>query len=51
MVQGFPPTMPSFQGKLAAPEVAAIVEFIKSLRTGVEDRPQEGPAYEPVRAR
>jgi cytochrome c oxidase subunit II len=31
---GFKPVMPSYQGVLAAPEVAALVEFIKSLREG-----------------
>jgi len=32
IVAGFQPVMPSFQGELAAPETAAIVEFIRSLR-------------------
>ena len=31
-VAGFQPVMPSFQGELAAPEAAAIVEYIRSLR-------------------
>lgn len=30
--RGFPPVMPSFQGKLTAPETAALVELIKSIR-------------------
>ncbi len=55
-VQGYPLTMPSFQGRLQAPESAAIVEYIKSLRTGEPastfDRPSEGPVYQeaPTRA-
>jgi cytochrome c oxidase subunit 2 len=28
---GFPPIMPSFQGVLAAPDVAAVVEYLRSL--------------------
>jgi cytochrome c oxidase subunit 2 len=48
-VAGFPLVMPSFFGRLNAPETAAIVEYIKSLRTSAEDKPQEGPVYEPRR--
>lgn len=33
VVAGFTPVMPAFQGKLTAPEVAALVEYIKSLGT------------------
>lgn len=32
VVQGYPPVMPVYQGVLAQPDAAAIVEFIKSLR-------------------
>jgi len=32
IVAGFKPLMPTFQGRLAAPEVAALLEYIKSLR-------------------
>jgi cytochrome c oxidase subunit 2 len=46
-VAGFPLVMPSFFGKLSQPETAAIVEYIKSLRTGVGDLPQERPVYGP----
>lgn len=35
-VAGFPLVMPSFHGRLRAPEAAAIVEFIKSLRSPAE---------------
>jgi cytochrome c oxidase subunit 2 len=50
-VAGFPLVMPSYFGKLSAPETASIVEYIKSLRAGVEDKPQEGPVYEPSKQR
>ena len=33
VVAGFKPTMPSYQGKLGGPETAALLEYIKSLRT------------------
>jgi len=46
-VAGYPLVMPSFFGKLAGPESAAIVEYIKSLRESVEPRPGEGPVYKP----
>jgi cytochrome c oxidase subunit 2 len=32
IVAGYPPIMPTYLGKLTAPEAAAIVEFIRSLR-------------------
>lgn len=44
-VAGFKLTMPSYAGKLGAPETAALVEYIKSLRTHVVPAPVEGPAY------
>jgi cytochrome c oxidase subunit 2 len=47
-VAGYPLVMPSFHGRLSAPETAAIVEYIKSLRTSFEDRPREGPVFEPT---
>jgi cytochrome c oxidase subunit 2 len=34
IVAGYPPIMPTFQGVLTAPEVAGLVELIKSLRHG-----------------
>jgi cytochrome c oxidase subunit 2 len=41
--------MPTFQGKLQGAETAAIVEFIKSLRTSnVAEGASRGPAYEPI---
>jgi cytochrome c oxidase subunit 2 len=47
VVAGYQNVMPSFQGKLSPPEVAAVVEYIKSLRTeAVHAGPSEGPVYE-----
>jgi len=45
-VRGFPLTMPSYAGKLGAPETAALVEYIKSLRASVVPAPAGGPVYE-----
>ena len=43
IVKGFKPVMPTYQGRLAAPDAAALVEFIKSLRNAEpRDRPLEG---------
>jgi cytochrome c oxidase subunit II len=52
LVDGFENVMPSFSGKLAGPEVAAIVEYIKSLQSeSVDQGPSGGPVYAPVRGR
>jgi len=49
VVAGYKPLMPTFQGKLSGPEAAAIVEFIKSLRTDAPSaEPQKGPIYVPI---
>ena len=49
VVAGYQAVMPTFQGRVPAPEVAAIVEFIKSLRTDVvAAEPSKGPVYVPV---
>ena len=49
LVAGYQNVMPTYQGKLAGPETAAIVEYIKSLRTpNVRNPASEGPAYEPI---
>jgi cytochrome c oxidase subunit 2 len=49
LVQGFQNVMPTYQGKMSPPEVAAVVEYIKSLKTpAVVSGPSEGPAYESV---
>jgi cytochrome c oxidase subunit 2 len=52
IVAGYQNVMPSFQGKLAAPEIAALVELIKSLQSDVvRTGPSGGPAYAPIRGR
>jgi cytochrome c oxidase subunit 2 len=49
MVKGYQPVMPSFRGKLAAPEAAALVEYIKSLRSdALENVTAKEPVYGPV---
>jgi len=49
VVAGYQNVMPTYQGRLSPPEVAAIVEFIKSLSTqAVRSGPSEGPAYESI---
>jgi cytochrome c oxidase subunit 2 len=49
LVVGYPNVMPTYQGKLHGAETAAIVEYIKSLRTpNVREGASEGPAYEPI---
>jgi cytochrome c oxidase subunit 2 len=47
VVAGFQNVMPSFQGRMTPPEVAAVVEYLKSLKTpAVHAGPSEGPVYE-----
>ncbi|AGC47977.1 cytochrome c oxidase subunit II [Myxococcus stipitatus DSM 14675] len=49
LVSGYQNVMPTYQGKLQGPETAAIVEYIKSLRTpAVREGASEGPAYDPI---
>ena len=49
IVKGFKPVMPTYRGKLTAPEAAALVEFIKSLRsTHLENVPSKEAVYEPA---
>jgi len=49
VVRGFKPVMPTYKGKLAAPEAAALVEFIKSLHSSnVQNVPSKEAVYEPV---
>jgi cytochrome c oxidase subunit 2 len=48
-VQGFavPSVMPAYQGRLEGPELAAIVEYIKSLRSdSPENLPTPGPIFD-----
>jgi cytochrome c oxidase subunit 2 len=47
IVAGYQNVMPTYQGKLTPPEVAAVVEYIKSLKTSaVRSGPSAGPVYE-----
>ncbi|MDC0710118.1 cytochrome c oxidase subunit II [Stigmatella sp. ncwal1] len=49
LVVGYQNVMPTYQGKLQGPETAAIVEYIKTLRTAnVREVSSEGPAYDPI---
>jgi len=49
IVKGYDPVMPSFQNKLAGPEIAALVEYMKSLQSEtVRNNPSEAPLYAPV---
>jgi cytochrome c oxidase subunit 2 len=49
MVRGFAQVMPSYRGKLSAPEAAALVEFIKSLRSdAITNVPAKEPVYGPI---
>jgi cytochrome c oxidase subunit 2 len=45
-VRGFALVMPSYAGKLGPAETAALVEYIRSLRSRVLPAPTEGPVYE-----
>ncbi len=52
IVDGYQPVMPGFEGKISGPEVAALVEYIKSLQSDVvRAGPSEGPSYAPIRVR
>jgi len=49
VVAGYQNVMPTFQGKLSPPEIAAILEYMKSLGSAaVRSGPSEGPAYESI---
>ncbi|HSP79883.1 MAG TPA: cytochrome c oxidase subunit II [Myxococcaceae bacterium] len=49
VVAGFQPVMPSYLGQLEAAEVAGLLEYIKSLRSGrLETEETEGPVYGPT---
>ena len=50
IVKGYKPVMPTYRGKLTAPDAAALVEFIKSLRSqNLENVPSREATYEPAR--
>jgi cytochrome c oxidase subunit 2 len=52
VVKGYAQVMPSFRGKLTAPEAAALVEFIKTLRSeNLENLPSKEPVYGPLEQR
>jgi cytochrome c oxidase subunit 2 len=52
IVRGYKPVMPTYKGRLTAPEAAALVEFIKSLRSDkVQNVPSKEAVYEPVQRR
>jgi cytochrome c oxidase subunit II len=52
IVEGFDAVMPSFQNKLTGPEIAALVEYMKSLQSdAVRTAAAEGPVYAPVSGR
>jgi cytochrome c oxidase subunit 2 len=49
--RGFQPVMPSYQGRISAPETAAIIEFIRSLRETHPEGPGGaigGPIFGPI---
>ena len=49
-MKGYKPVMPTYRGKLAAPDAAALVEFIKSLRSqNLDNVPSKEATYEPAR--
>jgi len=50
IVKGYKPVMPTYRGRLTAPDAAALVEFIKSLRSpNLENVPSKEAVYEPAR--
>ncbi len=50
IVKGYKPVMPTYKGRLAAPEAAALVEFIKSLRSpSLEAIPSKEAVYDPAK--
>jgi cytochrome c oxidase subunit 2 len=50
LTAGYKPIMPTYQGKLSGPDAAAVVEYIKSLRSDrTELQPLKGPVYEQLR--
>lgn len=49
IAMGYEPVMPTFQGLIAGGEGAALVEYIKSLRTEAVRETLKGPVYESVR--
>ncbi|HEX5521403.1 MAG TPA: cytochrome c oxidase subunit II [Longimicrobiaceae bacterium] len=48
IVAGFPPVMPSYKGQISAPETAAIIEYMKTLRPGLTPDSLPTPAPPPA---
>jgi len=49
IVAGYAPVMPTFQGRMTAPQTAAIIEYIKSLQDDrIAQQKNPGPVYEPA---
>lgn len=49
LVKGYAPVMPSYRGKLSAPQAAALVEYIKTLRSDrLDNLAAKEPVYGPV---
>ncbi|MBX5480491.1 MAG: cytochrome c oxidase subunit II [Myxococcaceae bacterium] len=52
VVAGFRPVMPSYRGLLTPGETAALIEYIRALRSrDVTPTPSEGPVYAPASGR
>jgi cytochrome c oxidase subunit 2 len=52
LVAGYQNVMPTYQGKLTPPDAAAIIEYIKSLKTpAVRSGPSQAPVYESIEQR
>lgn len=48
IVAGYAPVMPAYQGQLSAPEIGAMLEYIKTLESAGAPVPSKGPVYEPA---
>jgi cytochrome c oxidase subunit 2 len=49
IVAGFPPVMPTYQGRLSPPEIAALLEYVRSLHTvGPARVESRGPVFAPA---
>lgn len=50
LTAGFQGVMPTYQGRIQPPEVAALLEYIRSLRSeSLTPEPAKGPAYAPIK--
>lgn len=48
VVAGYPTVMPSFQGKISSVDTAAVVEYIRSLRSYTDEEAPSKPAFLPA---